>query len=179
MKAIAGVVLAGGRSRRFGSDKAVALHRGRPLIDWAIAALKPFAGVILIAGRHYADNLAAPDHPRDGLGPLGGLAGAMRIAAEHGCTHILTLPCDTPDLPPGLLTELCGRPVATYVAGCPVIGIWQTSHLPRLEAYLANDGDLSMRAWCETINADALEGFGEIINVNRRSDLLRFVPDRR
>ena len=34
-----GAILAGGRSSRFGSDKAFALLNGKPLIDHVIAAL--------------------------------------------------------------------------------------------------------------------------------------------
>ena len=45
-----GVVLAGGQSRRFGRDKALALLDGRPLIDHALAALVG-CDALAVAGR--------------------------------------------------------------------------------------------------------------------------------
>jgi molybdopterin-guanine dinucleotide biosynthesis protein A len=41
------VVLAGGKSSRFGSDKALALLRGRPLLDHAVAGLAGFEQVLV------------------------------------------------------------------------------------------------------------------------------------
>ncbi|HXU23683.1 MAG TPA: NTP transferase domain-containing protein, partial [Tepidiformaceae bacterium] len=37
--AITGVILAGGKSTRFGSDKAAALLLGRPMLQWSVSAL--------------------------------------------------------------------------------------------------------------------------------------------
>ena len=48
---ILGVVLAGGRSLRFGSDKALASFEGKSLIDRAIEAVAPYCADIVVAGR--------------------------------------------------------------------------------------------------------------------------------
>jgi molybdopterin-guanine dinucleotide biosynthesis protein A len=50
MTKILGVVLAGGLSTRFGSDKAQALWRGRSLLDHALDALAPIARALRSAG---------------------------------------------------------------------------------------------------------------------------------
>ena len=62
------------------------------------------------------------------MGPLGGLAGAMQAAKAAGFTHLLSLPCDTPELPAGLIERLTQSNEGAYVAGCPVIvsGCWRT-----------------------------------------------------
>ncbi len=45
---IAGIILAGGRSTRFGSDKAFALFRGEPLLQHAVDGLSSLADEILL-----------------------------------------------------------------------------------------------------------------------------------
>src|SRR3546814_5673419 len=46
-----GAVLAGGRSSRFGSDKALAMLGGRTLLDHAQAALRPHCDALIVVGR--------------------------------------------------------------------------------------------------------------------------------
>lgn len=169
---IGAVVLAGGGSRRFGRDKAEEIFRGRRLIDWSIDALRPFAQPIFIAGRSHAGLPSVTDRPRAGLGPLGGLAGALRAAGDAGRSHLLSLPCDTPELPAGLLLHLCDLRTPAFLASCPVIGIWPTSLGARLEAYLALGGDLAVSAWAETVGAAAIGNFPPVANVNRIADLV-------
>jgi len=75
-------ILAGGRSSRFGSDKARATLHGRPLLSHVAAMLKPVATRITVVadseGKY--DDLGfrtiADDKPA--LGPLGGLHTALR-----------------------------------------------------------------------------------------------------
>jgi molybdopterin-guanine dinucleotide biosynthesis protein A len=102
---VAGLVLAGGQSRRFGSDKAIALLHGRPLLAWSLAALDacceraavsatPSGGAETLArtmGRKVLHD--DPSHPR---GPLAGLAAGLAWAASEGFDALATLPCDTP-----------------------------------------------------------------------------------
>ena len=45
-----GLILAGGQSSRFGSDKAAALHQGRPLINHVADALRPHVDALAVAG---------------------------------------------------------------------------------------------------------------------------------
>ena len=47
---VAAIVLAGGRSRRFGSDKLAAVVDGRPLLDIAIAAAMDTASMVVVVG---------------------------------------------------------------------------------------------------------------------------------
>ena len=45
---IDGLILAGGKSSRFGSDKASARLRGRPLLQWVLSAIEPVCRRIVI-----------------------------------------------------------------------------------------------------------------------------------
>jgi len=96
---VAGVVLAGGISRRFGTDKARAEVAGVRLLDRAIAATAGLAPVWIVAGSpERAATLAplAPTHVRvvpddqPGAGPIGGIATALRLAG-HGWVAVLAV----------------------------------------------------------------------------------------
>jgi CTP:molybdopterin cytidylyltransferase MocA len=60
---IAGIVLAGGRGRRFGRPKQLAQFRGRPLLEHAVAALSaaPVDRVIVVLGSHATAIASAVD----------------------------------------------------------------------------------------------------------------------
>ena len=46
---LTGVVLAGGKSSRFGTDKGLFPYQGKPLVQHAIDILKPFCGEVLVS----------------------------------------------------------------------------------------------------------------------------------
>ncbi|AFK19696.1 molybdenum cofactor guanylyltransferase [Haloferax mediterranei ATCC 33500] len=113
----AGIILAGGRSRRFdGIDKATAPVGGRPMIHRVAASLDPAVDELVINCRaDQRDTFAAalsdfdvrfaedshPDH-----GPVFGLRTAVRASnAEYAAI----LPCDMPLVPTGFISHLFGR----------------------------------------------------------------------
>jgi molybdopterin-guanine dinucleotide biosynthesis protein A len=169
---IAGVVLAGGASSRFGRDKAEEIYAGRKLIDWSIAALTPFCGAVFVSGHAHPARESVPDRPRAGLGPLGGLAGALTAARDAGYERLLSLPCDTPQLPEGLLDRLCRAGGAAFALSCPVIGIWPSIDADRLATWLEDDRPRAVLAWAEAIGAQPIET-AAIININRVADFVR------
>jgi molybdenum cofactor guanylyltransferase len=172
MTRLAGVVLAGGRSSRFGRDKAEEPYRGRKLIEWSIAALTPHCDPIFIGGRDYPPYHAVADHPRNGLGPLGGLAGALLAAADAGSTRMLSLPCDMPQIPDALLRTLRDHSGPAYLVSCPVAGIWTVDDCDALQAFMVSGARHSMRGWAEAIGATAIPGFDYLPNINRLADLV-------
>lgn len=117
-KGVLGAVLAGGASSRFGSDKALAMVGGRTLLEHAIAAVAPFVDEVVIVGRG-----EVPDLPRAGLGPLGGIAGALNYAEREGFASVLTVACDMYDIPEGLVASLL-KHAPSYCADAPVLGHW-------------------------------------------------------
>ncbi|MDV3456876.1 molybdenum cofactor guanylyltransferase [Sphingomonas sp. HF-S4] len=152
MTKLLGAILAGGQSRRFGSDKAAALLDGRPLIEHVAEALARDCDALVVCGRSHAAIPFLADLPRPGLGPLGGLCAALLHGRDHGFEAVLSAPCDVPDLPAGLLARLSARP-ASYVAGLPVIGLWPCTLADGLRAHLDAQDDRSMRYWACVANA--------------------------
>ncbi|WP_448662932.1 molybdenum cofactor guanylyltransferase [Sphingomonas sp. CJ20] len=171
-----GVVLAGGESRRFGSDKAVALLAGRTLIDHALAALAPHVDALAVAGRTYAGGVTGvasiPDYPAAGLGPLGGLAGALRHARAQGFARVLSCSVDAVRFPAAMLTR-----APCYLAAQPVIGLWPADAAEALAHFVEHDPRRSMRGFAAAIGAVAISVDTPPENINAPEDLARVARD--
>lgn len=163
-----GAVLAGGASRRFGSDKAQALFGGTPLLDHAIAALAPQVAALVVVGRDWPNQGCIDDLPAAGLGPLGGLCGALVHARRHGFDAVLCVPCDTIGLPPDLAVRLLPGPAVA--AGQRAVGLWPASLDATLLARLGSGGTRSLAAWARDSEAREVD-CGPLRNINRPDDL--------
>ena len=163
---VLGAVLIGGRSSRFGSDKAAAEWNGRALADHAAALIgQHVAAVVMIGG-----DGDVPDLPAPGLGPLGGIAGALDHAARHGFDSVLTIGCDMPRVPTALLWALLRRAPA-YCSDAPVLGHWPAA-LASASLDQVRGEDRSVRGWAREIGALPIESPVRLGNVNTPEDLL-------
>lgn len=125
---VTGIVLAGGRSTRFGGDKLAAKVGGRPLLHLAIDAVTGVADEVVVVVGADAPAPALPPGgqvpvviARDavaGQGPLAGLAAGL-AAASHPLA--LLVGGDQPALRPELLRELLHR--LTPEAGGPALDV--------------------------------------------------------
>ncbi|MBN8501440.1 MAG: molybdenum cofactor guanylyltransferase [Sphingomonadales bacterium] len=166
---ILGAVLAGGKSTRFGSDKALAELAGETLLVRAVDRLAGWCEKVVVVGRKQAPAPTLPDRPRAGMGPLGGLAAALYDARDEGYELVLTCGVDSIALPenlPELLT-----PAPAYLVDQPVVGLWPVSAIRQLEMILHGDGRHSVRAFAEAICARAVETLQPTININTPADL--------
>lgn len=164
-----GAILAGGQARRFGSDKAHALYDGARLIDRVAAALAARCQGVVVCGREEPGFACIPDWPETGLGPLGGLAAALRHAGAGGCSHVLSAGVDVPDLPHDLAACLAGKGAA-IVESQPVVGLWPAAEAPTLDAFLAGGGR-SLYRFADHIGARRIDLPHALMNVNRPEDL--------
>lgn len=107
------VVLAGGRSSRFGSNKALVKLKGRPLIDYVIRAAVKAANELVVA-ISLDDDLSqyAPLLPESARvvkdpgkiqSPLIGMLAGMKVLASK---RAVVLPCDSPFINVGVLNRL-------------------------------------------------------------------------
>lgn len=167
-----GAVLAGGRSSRFGSDKACAMLAGRTLLDHASAALAPHCDALVIVGR----DGGIADWPRPGMGPLGAFAGALGYAAAGGFDQLLTVSVDCVRLPPDLRALL--EPAPAFLDSQPVIGLWPVSALETLRAMLESESDLAVRAFARRIGARAVTCDFVPPNINSPADLDRLAGEK-
>lgn len=166
---VLGAILAGGGSTRFGSDKAIALFHGRSLLEHAASCLSLQCDAIVVVGRTHASLPCAEDLPAPGMGPLGGIAGAIAFAQSSGFDHVLSIGVDTLDIPADLRGQLV--PAPAYVIKQPVIGLWPVSAGQLLAQILGSNDRHSMRHFAESLGARAVTLANEPANINTQSDL--------
>ena len=126
---VTGVIVAGGLSRRFGSDKASATLRGRPLLQWVRDALAPVVDELIIVTA--AGQTPPPMHPaipatvvedrEPERGPLGGLATGFAVAASPVC---FAASCDAPLLQTPVVDRVIDA-LAGHDAVLPEVGGFQ------------------------------------------------------
>ena len=166
---VLGAVLAGGQSSRFGSDKALAKINGETLLDRSVAALRDQCSSVCVVGRRAAPVQVVADWPRPGLGPLGGIAAALRHARDLDLPYVLTVAVDIPALPRDLVQQLVPAPAC--VSDQPVVGLWRTADIGTIDALLASEAKHSLLAFADACGARRVKLTRALGNINTREDL--------
>jgi molybdopterin-guanine dinucleotide biosynthesis protein A len=185
---VVGLVLAGGRSVRFGGEKAVALLEGRPLLEWAAERLRTVCERVAINVRQGTEAEAAAkalrlptlyDAAGDALGPLAGVKAGLIWAQEVGALTLAVSPCDAPLLPADLYVRLLegaegGAAMAQTSEGRqPLCALWPVTALPEVRAALAGGAHPPTWQLLESLGARKVlfEHAEAFANVNSREDL--------
>jgi len=112
---IAGYVLAGGGSTRFGQDKALVEFDGKPMLARMVELLRGVTKstkVVAVRGKYEAFGVELVEDRWPGEGPLGGIITALEDAdgSAGRSEWNLIVSCDMPFLTREWLTFLCERP---------------------------------------------------------------------
>lgn len=185
-----GLILAGGAGRRMGGvDKALLELGGRPLIDHVCERLLPQVDGCAVSAngdpaRFAGRDLAVlPDEEPD-QGPLAGILAGLDWAAARGAPVIVSVPVDTPFLPPDLVPRLLlaaegmRAPLALAAAPDglhPACGLWPVALRGDLRAAL-RQGVRRLGRWAEEMGARRAffaDGDAAFMNLNRPEDLAR------
>lgn len=196
-----GVVLAGGRSSRMGTDKALIEVGGRPLALIAADALRAAGAgrVVAIGGdRDGLEAIGLEVHPDDhpGEGPLGAIVTALGLGLgldidlhdgdSGGTTHIVVvLACDMPTIDAetvaALVDALAAHPDAD--GAVPVLdgrrqiltAAYRVRLRPRLDAAFAA-GERAPRRALEGVEIVEVDGLDpdRLADVDRPDDLQRY-----
>jgi molybdopterin-guanine dinucleotide biosynthesis protein A len=164
-----GLVIAGGRSRRMGQDKAALTLGGLTLLERASARLSGLCDQVAVSVSR--PSAADPIIERLGLwrvvdlpgapeGPLSGVLAGLLWARAEGAACVVTLPCDVPFPPDDLIARLLA---AASASGCAVArtpdgpqslcSVWSIDQIPALEAALAAGRHPPVRAMLEAAGA--------------------------
>lgn len=172
-------------------DKGLALLEGRPLIDWVLQRLTPQVDEVLINANRNLETYATFGHRVivDRIvgfaGPLAGLHSALS-EAHHAL--MISVPCDTPFLPPDLVSRLLAplknenvdlSVAKTGTQPHPVICLMRKRLLPHLAAFLENGGR-KVDAWYSTLNVTEVAFDDEpsaFRNINTPEELRETNPD--
>jgi len=189
-KDLCAVILAGGQSRRMGSDKALLIVRGRPLIELVVGKVRSLTDSILLSSNEttpYAFmGLPVVQDVFRGQGPLAGLHAAMMASRRP---LFLLLACDLPEIQETLLHTLirniydCDAVIPRTSDGRvhPLAAVYRRSCLPRLAQNLERgvnrvtdlflDSSLSVR-WLDPSDG----GFedSDLHNLNTPEDLAAY-----
>jgi molybdenum cofactor guanylyltransferase len=130
------VLLAGGKSRRMGQDKAYlpSEWEGAPMPLWErqLAVLRSLSPEkLVVSGPHkqgYPASIPAVADEWTGVGPLGGIATCL---SRTGSALLLVLAIDLPKIQSGFLQKLLGR----CEAGCGVVPVHQNCFEPLIAIY--------------------------------------------
>jgi molybdenum cofactor guanylyltransferase len=137
-------VLAGGRSRRMGSAKALVELGGRPLLAWALAAAGG-AGLETVVVAKPGSELPPLDvpvwpEPAQPSHPLTGVIAALERAAPRA---VVVLACDMPFVPAELIARLARLDApAAAPAGEGFPARYESAALPVLRAGLEREAPL-------------------------------------
>lgn len=181
---LAGIILAGGASRRMGRDKATLPYEGTTLVERMVSVLKPrCAPIFVIAAPGQALPALDAEVLRDevrGVGPLLATGRGLRAAAEAGSELAFVAAVDMPLLTVDLIDELAGPAVRL---GADVVlpwdgrdhflaGIYRTELAGRV-ADLVAAGERSMRALVERVDTQriVMPEQRALTNVNNAADL--------
>ncbi len=181
---LAGIVLAGGASRRMGRDKATLVVRGQTLVERVVSTVGTRCAPVFVIA---APGQALPDLPaqvlRDevrGVGPLLATARGLRAAADAGGTWAFVCAVDMPHLGAGIideLTEAAASSVADVVLPWDgrdhyLAGLYRTALAARADELVAA-GERSMRALVDAADTQriVMEQRRELTNVNTPQDL--------
>ncbi len=178
-------VLAGGRSRRFGEDKALYEVGGTPLIQRPIECLSQrFPSVSIITkepDRYRSLGVPVVEDVHSQQTPLVGVLTGLEAAET---TWSVFLACDMPSMTPEVMTEL-GRGCDAQAGGpMPQAVVPVTEHGPQpLAAFYSTDGlnalrqsireERSMKGWLADLRVRTVpfEDETPFRNVNRKDDL--------
>ena len=194
---VAGVLLAGGLSRRMGGgDKALRQLGGKTLLDHVIERLRPQVAALMLNANGDPARFArfglpvVADSVADFAGPLAGiLAGLDWTAANRpDCPLVVSLATDAPFLPTDLIARLIeGMNAQRAELACaasggqphPVIGLWPVRLREALREAVVVEGIRKVDEWTARYRLatvafpDQRGGVDPFFNANRPDDLDR------
>ena len=189
---ILGVILAGGKSQRFGEDKCQVKLGDKLLIDYILSEIiDEFEEVLLISNNkikyNHSNKISLVDDFKKGLGPLGGILTAMKWIKENKRNYkwISTFPSDTPFFKKQILDNFLNE-IESYEGKLffinsndtrhNIFGLWSIDLLERLENDL-NNGERKVEMWANKVGVKSInmnfENKDPFFNINTKEDLIK------
>ena len=188
---ILGVILAGGKSSRFGSNKSLSKLANNKLIEHVINKIDTYFHEILVISNDNSLKIEnqkikiIKDCIKGYLGPLAGVLSAMKYANsfENKYKWIITFPCDTPFFNKIIIEKMIKKTsspkekiyfIKDKKQRHNIFGLWSTSLENILEEDL-NNNFRKVDLWADKIGCNFIEkdiqNENEFLNINTKEDL--------
>ena len=189
---ILGVILAGGKSSRFGSNKADAHLGDKTLLEHTIAKVKKnFLEVLIVSNeeiikKNKKNIFLVKDFIKGQLGPLIGILSAMKWIEQNNKKYkwIATFPCDTPFFDDSIIEKLKNCSISndhllfflnSRKKRHNIFGLWSLKLIDILEEDIRSNNFRKVELWADKIGVQKIEvnteGFDKFLNINTLGDL--------
>ena len=188
---ILGIILAGGKSSRFGEDKSIAKLGDKTLLDHTVSKIVNEFNEILVISNNKEFNFknnkihVVEDCIEGQLGPLVGILTAMKwvIKNKKNYKWIASFPCDTPFFDIKLISELKIKVKETSKKLIflnsnkkrhNIFGLWSMDLIEILEKDIKNSFR-KVELWADKVGYENInineEKFDRFLNINTKKDL--------
>ena len=187
---ILGVVLAGGKSLRFGEDKSQVKLNNKSLIDHILSEiLTEFKELLIVSNNsikfNKSEKISIINDFKNNLGPLGGVLTAMKWIKDNNKDYhwISTFPTDTPFFKNQILKDFHDKInlkngklffIKSNNTRHNIFGLWSIDLADKLEKDLEN-GDRKVEDWANKVGVNIIDMQFEkndpFFNINTKEDL--------
>jgi len=193
---ILGVVLAGGKSQRFGEDKSQVKLGDKLLIDYILSEIIDEFNEVLVVSNNLIDFKQSEkislikDFKKD-LGPLGGVLTAMKWVKDNNKDYqwISTFPADTPFFKNQILKDFFKKInmkegklffINSNDTRHNIFGLWSLDLMDKLEEDL-DKGERKVEVWANSIGVKNInmkfENKDPFFNINTKEDLKKAIEN--
>ncbi|MDC0333514.1 molybdenum cofactor guanylyltransferase [Candidatus Pelagibacter sp.] len=193
---ILGVVLAGGKSQRFGEDKSQVKLGDKLLIDYILSEIIDEFNEVLVVSNNLIDFKQSEkislikDFKKD-LGPLGGVLTAMKWVKDNNKDYqwISTFPVDTPFFKNEILKNFLKRInieegklffINSNDTRHNIFGLWSLDLMDKLREDL-DKGERKVEVWANSIGVKNInmkfENKDPFFNINTKEDLKKAIEN--
>ena len=187
---ILSVVLAGGKSKRFGEDKSQVKLEGKILIDYILSEIiDEFNETLIVANQNInfiqSSKISLIKDFKEGQGPLGGVLSAMKWIKENKKKYswISTFPVDTPFFTKKVLKSFYKNIkidegklffIRSKETRHNIFGLWSLDLMDQLESDLLK-GYRKVELWANSMGVKTInieyQNIDPFFNINTKEDL--------
>jgi len=186
---ILGVILAGGKSKRFGQDKSEVKLGDKTLIEHTLHKIKSkFSKIIIVSNSKILKDYTIIKDCIDGqLGPLVAVLSAMKWIKKNNFSYnwIATFPCDTPFFNISIIDEFIkvsklNNSLLYFVKSKEkrhnIFGLWSLQLIEILEKDIIENNYRKVEKWANKIGVKTInvsyDNLDLFFNINTKEDLI-------
>ncbi|ALJ04311.1 hypothetical protein APS56_03770 [Pseudalgibacter alginicilyticus] len=182
-KHITGIILAGGKSTRMGTDKGFLLLNNKTFMQYSIEALQPLVSEIIIVSDNINYDVFGYKRITDikkNAGPIAGICSGLEISSTE---YNLILSCDVPLITSEVLQKLIDNiddtseiiQIESLGKSMPLIALYKTQIIKKFNELLQTTDERRLRKAVETCKTKNIilkeDNTACTMNVNTQNDL--------